>query len=301
MGAVDAAAQLGTAIGGVAATVGSSVVGIGPAWGVGSGVVVSDGRVLTNAHNVRGGEVPVRFGDRRTAVGTVTAQDVDGDLAVLAVDTGDAPPIEWAEEPHSVGVGTPVVALANPGGQGLRATFGFVSATQRRFRGPGGRPISGALEHTAPLAQGSSGGPLVDFDGRLLGINTHRLGEAFYLAQPAGQALRERVESLARGEGPQRRRLGVALAPEGAARRLRSAVGLPARDGVLVHAVMEGSPAERAGLGHGDLIVAAGGRDVTRADELLEAVDAAAEELPLTLVRGTETVETTVVFEEGPR
>lgn len=294
MGAVE----VGAAIGDVAARAGGSVVGLGPAWGLGSGVVVSEGRVLTNAHNAHAGELAVRFADGRTASGSVAAADVDGDLAVVAVDTGEAPPIVWSEVSASVGLGTPVVALANPGGQGLRATFGFVSAVDRRFRGPRGRPISGALEHTAPMAQGSSGGPLVGLDGQLLGVNTHRLGEGFYLAQPAGVALRDRVDALARGETPRRRRLGMALAPDGAARRLRASVGLPERDGVLVHAVADDSPAARAGLRRGDLLVAAGGGEVTRTDDLLQAVDAADDELSLTLVRGTETVETSVVFEE---
>lgn len=296
MGAVE---EFGAAISDVAARVGGSVVGVGPAWGLGSGVVVSEGRVLTNAHNAHAGELAVRFADGRTASGTVTAADVDGDLAVVAVDTADAPPIAWPEASASVQLGTPVVALANPGGQGLRATLGFVSATDRRFRGPRGRPISGAVEHTAPMAQGSSGGPLAALDGQLLGINTHRLGEGFYLAQPAGLALRERVDALARGETPRRRRLGVALAPDGAARRLRASVGLPERDGVLVHAVADDSPAADAGLRHGDLVVAAGGRDVARTDDLLAAVDAAGEELWLTLVRGTDPTEVRIVFEEG--
>ena len=75
-------------------------------------------------------------------------------------------------------------------------TFGLVSAVAREFRGPGGRRIDGSVEHTAPLAPGSSGGALLDAEGRLVGLNTNRIGEGFYLALPANAALRSRVDSL---------------------------------------------------------------------------------------------------------
>ena len=80
----------------VAEQVGAAVVGIGQRWGIGSGVVIGGGRVLTNAHNVRGDEVRVTFVDGNTAVGQVKGVDIDGDLAVVEVDTGDSPTIEWA-------------------------------------------------------------------------------------------------------------------------------------------------------------------------------------------------------------
>ena len=113
--------------------------------------------------------------------------------------------------------------------------------------------MAGAVEHTAPLMPGSSGGPVVDLDGRLLGINTNRLGNGFYLAIAADAALRDRVTALGRGESPTRRRLGVGLAPSHVARRLRRAVGLPERDGLLVREVEEDSPAAKAGIAEGDL------------------------------------------------
>src|SRR5438046_10058576 len=74
---------------------GSSVVGIGQRWGVGSGIVLAEGRVLTNAHNVRGDQVTVTFADGRTAEGSVAGQDIDGDLAVIEVDTGGAAALGW--------------------------------------------------------------------------------------------------------------------------------------------------------------------------------------------------------------
>ncbi len=158
------------------------------------------GVVVTNAHNLRGAETVVTFADGRRAPGRAAGVDIDGDLAVVEVDTGDAPVLEWGAA--AAGIGDVVLGLANPGGRGLRAGVGFVSAVDVSFRGPGGRKVGGALEHTAPLARGSSGGPLVDGDGKLVGIDTHRIGDGFYLALPADEELRRRVEALGRGEEP---------------------------------------------------------------------------------------------------
>jgi serine protease Do len=287
--------EFSEAIGAAADTVGPAVVGLGRGWGLGSGVVVGDGRVLTNAHNVRRDEPTVVFADDRRETASVLAADRDVDLAVLEVDTGDAPAVAWSDagEPS---IGTPVLALANPGGRGLRVTPGFVSAAARSFRGPRGRRVAGAIEHTAPLPRGSAGGPLVDLDGALLGVNTVRLPGGLILALPAA-ALRERIDALARGEATSAPRLGVAVAPPRVARRLRGAVGLPEREGVLVRAVEDDSPADRAGVERGDLIVAAAGRPVEDVDTLYGALDGAGATLALSVVRGTEESELTVAFD----
>src|SRR5580704_16969628 len=130
-------AEIQASITRLAEDVGPSVAGIGQRWGVGSGIVLGEGRVLTNAHNVRGNRVTVTFADGRTAEGTVAGHDIDGDLAVIGVDTSGAPALPWADA-ASAEIGTPVFALANPGGRGLRVTFGFVSGVERSFRGPRG-------------------------------------------------------------------------------------------------------------------------------------------------------------------
>jgi serine protease Do len=289
--------EIQASLAGLAEGAGSSVVGIGQRWGVGSGIVLGAGRVLTNAHNVRGDQVTVSFGDGRTAEGSVAGHDADGDLAVIDLDTGDAPALPWAT--GSVGIGTPVFALANPGGRGLRVTFGFVSGIDRTFRGPRGRRITGSIEHTAPLLPGSSGGPVVDAAGQLLGINTNRLGEGFYLAMPADQALRGRVDALGRGESTTPPRLGIAIAPEHVARRLRRAVGLPEVAGLLIREVTEASPAARAGLAQGDLIVAVAGQPVRTADDLFDALPAAGGTVELGIVRGVEERTVQVVLGES--
>ena len=275
---------------------GPSVVGIGQRWGVGSGVVFGEGKVLTNAHNVRGDQVTVTFADGRTAEGSVAGHDIDADLAVIDVDTGGAPALPWADG-TAPGVGTPVFALSNPGGRGLRVTFGFVSGVDRAFRGPRGRRITGSLEHTAPLLPGSSGGPVLDAAGQLLGINTNRLGEGFYLAIPADEALRGRADALAQGESAASPRLGVAIAPGHVARRLRRAVGLPDTDGLLIREVIQDSPAARAGLAQGDLIVAAAGQPVGGVDDLFGALQGAqGGTLELRVVRGADERTVQVVF-----
>jgi S1-C subfamily serine protease len=269
---------------------GSAVVGLGRGWSTGSGVVVTRGRVITNAHNLRHDETTVTFADGRQETGKVLGADGDLDVAVIEVDTGEIEPVDWPEDGGEVEVGRAVLALSNPGGRGLRVTPGFVSSTARSFRGPRGRRIRGAIEHTAPLPRGSSGGPLVDTAGRLLGINSVRVDGGLILAIAADAAFRQRTDALGRGEPPKRVRLGVAVAPPRAARRLRRAVGLPERDGVLVRGVEDDSAAARAGVERGDLIVSAAGREIDSVEALYEALDGASAQgsLELTLVRGSD-------------
>ncbi|MGA8724259.1 MAG: S1C family serine protease [Acidimicrobiales bacterium] len=283
---------------GVASGVAPSVVRIGRGPGRGVGFVVADGAVLTNAHNIRGAETTVTFADGRREVGDVSAVDVDGDLAVVRVGTGDAPTLAWSET--AAAIGSAVLSVTATAGAGTRVTVGTVSAVERAFRGPRGRRITGGIEHTAPLARGSSGSPVVDSKGRLVGVNTHRLGEGFYIAVSADAELRGRVDALVRGESPRRPYLGVALYPRPAARRLRASVGLPERDGLLVREVDEGSPAGRAGLREGDLLLQASGTQLLSPDDLFGVLGGLAEgqTLSVRVLRGTEESEVAVSFEQ---
>lgn len=293
MGILDELEQAANA---AVATVGPAVVRIGRGGGRGAGVVVRDGVVVTNAHNLRGAEATVTFADGRTETGRAAGVDVDGDLAVLTVDTGGVPPLERA--PETPGAGAAVFAVTTGGAGGVRVSFGLVSSVGQAFRGPRGRRITGSLEHTAPLPRGSSGSPVVDGVGRLVGLNTNRLGDGFYLALPADADLEARIDALTRGEGPVRHHLGVALAPPRAARHLRRAVGLPERDGLLVRAVEDGSPAGRAGLQEGDLLVASGNRPLADLDDLWAALDQVGADagLSLTVVRGIDEIDVSVRF-----
>jgi serine protease Do len=270
----------------VSTRVGPAVVGIGSRLR-GSGIFIADGKVLTNAHNVRGDEVTINFAGGRSTRGKLAGIDVDGDLAVVNVDTSGTKAVEWADG-SAVTPGTIVFAAAAAPDGATRVTLGTVSAVARAFRGPGGRRIAGSVEHTAPLAPGSSGGPVLNAKGQLLGINTNRIGEGFYLALPADTALRERVDALGRGENVERPRLGVAVAPSHVAARLRASVGLPEREGLLVRGVEDGSLADKAGIQQGDLIIAAAGKPVTDADALFETLSTAKLPFEVKVVRGTE-------------
>jgi len=276
--------ELERAAGEVADRVGPAVVRIGRGGGRGAGVVVRPGVVVTNAHNLRGPQATVTFAGGRVEVGSVKGVDVDGDLAVLEADTGDVVPLERA--PGEPRPGGPVFAVT-PGAAGApRLSFGVVSSVGQAFRGPRGRRITGSVEHTAPLPRGSSGSPVVDAGGRLVGISTNRLGDGFYLALPADADLDARID---------------ALAPPRAAAHLRRAVGLPERDGLLVRGVEDASPAARAGLREGDLLVAAGDRALAGIDDLHAALDGLGENdsLSLTVVRGVDELAVVVRLGDG--
>jgi serine protease Do len=307
MSGVDLFDQLEERVVGIADRWVPSVTGVRSGRAVGSGFVLAPDRVVTNAHNVDGAPTTVTFVDGRAEEATAAAVDADLDLAVLEVDTAGLAAVEWPRTSPAAGsvdeslrAGRLVVAVAAPGGA-PRTTVGWVSGTGRSFRGPGGRRISGAVEHTAPLARGSSGGPLLDGKGELVGINTHRLTGGFYLALRASVGLVDHLRLLATGSSPSRPRLGVAVAPPHVARSLRAAVGLEERQGLLVRDVQEGSPAAAAGLRKGDLLVAAEGQEIGTVDDLHAAVDRCARgaSLALGVVRGDDELDVSVTFAEG--
>lgn len=296
MGALE---DVSASVAEVAGRVAPAVVSIGGGWRGGSGVVIGPGLVLTNAHNVRDGDVAIAFSDGRTVNGSVKGIDPDGDIAIIAVDTGDVSAPAWAARPQT-SIGSVVLAVSGTR-HGPRVTLGMVSSSARSFRGPRGRRISGSIEHTAPMAPGSSGSALVDAQGQLIGLNTNRIGEGFYLAIPTDDSLRSRADSLARGESAERPQLGVSVAPGHVARRMRQAVGLPERDGLLVRDVDRSGPAATAGIVSGDLMVEAAGRQLRTVDDLFDALGSApsGDPLELKLVRGTDERTITIAFGGG--
>ncbi|HEX4107473.1 MAG TPA: S1C family serine protease [Solirubrobacteraceae bacterium] len=287
--------KLGNTVRSLAASAGPAVVGLGRGARGGSGVIVAEGRALTLARQLRGDEVVVHFGDGREAPARLAGSDGETGVALLTLDSAEVTPVEFATSPPELG--SDVFALADPGGRGLRVTAGRVASGPRRLRGPRGRAVGGAIEHTAPMPRGSGGAPLLDEDGRLLGINAARLDGGFILALPAAP-LRDRLDDLEQGTATQPRRLGVAILPAGAARRLRRAVGLPERDGLLVRVVQDGSPAARAGVQRGDLLVRLGEQELRQVDDLFAAVDSAPADAPLALsiVRGADELELSLAF-----
>ncbi len=288
---MSAIADLSSGARSVLSKLGGSVVSIGTD-GRGSGLVIAAGKVLTNAHNLRDRTTLVTFADGGAAQGSVVGADEDGDLVVLEVDTGSIAPATWAEGLPEAG---DVVFAVSRGGHRLRISFGMVSTVDVAFTGPRGRQVHGGVEHTASLVRGSSGGPIADADGRVLGLNTHRTGRGFYVARPIDPALRATIDDLAAGKSVVRPRLGLALAPPEVAAKLRASVGLPPRDGLLVRGVEPGGPAANAGIAEGDLLVAAGDTPLASIEALHNALSDVGETLTLTIVRGTE--ERTVVVE----
>jgi serine protease Do len=280
----------------LAATAAAATVTVGRN-GRGSGIVIGTDEVLTSAHNLRDRTTQVTLPDGTEAQAEVVAADPHGDLAVLRVPTGGLAPLAFGT-PGPIGS----IVLAVSGGRGNpRVALGIVGSVQRRFRGPGGHPVSGAFEHDAALPKGASGGPVVDAEGRLVGIDTHRTSTG-YLARPFDEALLGRLESLRAGQDHLPRRLGVVLAPPHVAVELRAAVGLDAAPGALVRAVDPEGAAAAAGVRQGDLLTTVRSGDeaieVDGPDSLQAALDRVGpvESLGLTLVRGVEPVEVTVTF-----
>jgi serine protease Do len=276
----------------IAAKLGPAVVTIGQD-GRGTGLVIAAGKVLTNAHNLRDRTTSVTFADGRTVQGSLAGADADGDLVVIDVDTADTHPATWAEVMPQAG---DIVFAISRGGHRHRVSFGMVSSVELPFHGPRGRTIHGGVEHTAALPRGSSGGPLVNAGGDVVAINTHRSGRGFYVARPVDAALRSTIDGLAAGKSVVRPHLGVALAPPEVAAKLRRSVGLPERDGLLLRAVEPDSPAARAGLAEGDLLIAVGDTPLTSIDVLHTALATAVDSVNVTVLRGTDERVVTISF-----
>lgn len=270
-----------TFISGSAERFGPSVVGLrGDARG--TGLVIADQRVLTTAANLSGDRAEVVFDDGHVEAAGVTGLDRRRGIAVLTADTRGRTPLVFGD--GDLGIGAAVVALANPWGHALSAAAGFVASRRRR-------PVG--LAHTAPCPRGAGGGPLLDADGNLVGVNATRLAGGFVLAIATDAETRARIAALTAAERRNDITLGVAIAPPREARRLRRAVGLEERAGLLVRGVAPDSLASRAGLQQGDLIVAVGASPISTVDDLLAQLETGEAELQLKIVRGSDEHELT--------
>lgn len=273
--------------------VGAAVVTLGRGARRGSGLVVAEHRVVVMAYTLHGEEFDVRVGGE-TKPATVVGTDLSTGIVLLSLPTGDIEPITWAAETPQPG--DVVYALGDPG-TGLRVTEGRVSAAPVSLRGAGGRLLVG-IEHTAPLPRGSGGGPLVNADGAVVGLNALRTDPGFLFAIGTAAA-RPAVERLLDGRA-ETARLGVALAPPTVARRLRRAVGLPERDGLLVRGVEDGSAAAAAGVQVGDLLVGLDGEKLDSLDSLFAALDGYhSATMALSVVRGVDELELPVSLSGG--
>jgi S1-C subfamily serine protease len=244
--------------------------GRGPA-GAGSGFAVTpDGYVLTNSHVVAGArQIRVRTPAGEIAEGQVRGDDPATDLALVRVDpdalAGIYLLIDGERAPR---VGQLAVAIGNPLGFESTVSTGVVSALGRSLRGRGDRLIDGVIQHTAPLNPGNSGGPLLDAAGHVLGVNTAIIARSQGLGFAIAVETAAWVMAQLLAHGKVRRAwLGIGAARRPLDRRLAYHHGLGA-SAVEVQNVERASPAARAGLGDGDLIVRFGDRAIGSVDDL---------------------------------
>ncbi len=248
-----------------------SVVGVEHRRGQGSGVVLAqDGFILTNAHVASGGgPLRVRLSGSRVVRGEAVGTDERTDLAVVRAEAGDLAPLPLAE--RRLRVGEVVVAIGNPLGFERSVSLGVVSALHRNLGAPRGGVLEGLVQTDAAVNPGNSGGPLVDVDGAVVGITTAMLpwARGIGFAVPATTA--GWVASTLIREGEVRRPfLGIAARGEDLEPALAREVGRVRA--VRVLEVMQGSPAELAGLRPGDLLVGASGGPVETLDDVVRAM-----------------------------
>jgi serine protease Do/serine protease DegQ len=234
--------------------------------GVGSGVIIStDGYIVTNHHVVQGvhgraaDEIRVRLDDESEYVATLIGSDSKTDVAVLKIEVDHPLPAVTLADSDVIRVGDVVFAIGNPLDVGLTATQGIVSATGRDRKGEvlGPGSYENFIQTDASINLGNSGGALVDARGRLIGINTAivsgsggSIGIGF--AIPVNMVYNVASNLIKSGEVP-RGMLG--LFPGDLTREMADAFGLESTHGALVNEVVTDSPAQRAGIRHGDIIM----------------------------------------------
>lgn len=260
--------------------------------GSGSGVVIApDGYVLTNSHVVHGAEeLTVTFEDGEERPATLVGDDPATDLALVRVD-GSGLAHAVIGDSSRVRVGQLVVAIGNPLGFQSTVSTGVVSSPARALRSRDGRLIENIIQHTAPLNPGSSGGPLVDSRGHVVGVNTAIIA----MAQGIGFAVSSNtatfvVPRLLQDGRVRRAFLGIAGSDRPLDRRLARFHDLEGERAVEVAGVEGGGPAARAGIREGDLIVAIEGKTVGGVDDLHRFLGdwPIGRALGLTVVRGRE-------------
>ena len=238
--------------------------------GAGSGVVVTpDGYVLTNEHVVqRVDEARVAFVDGRSVPAAVVGRDPATDLAVLRAQAAALPYARLATA-KQLRAGQLVVAVGNPLGFESTVSAGVVSALGRSLRSRQGRLIEGIVQHTAALNPGNSGGPLVDAQGRVVGINTAiiAMAQGIGFSVPAATAQWVLTEILTQGR-VRRAYLGISVRDRPIDLRLVRALGLSVTRGTEVIGRDESGPAVDSDLRPGDLIVGVNDAPVNGVDAL---------------------------------
>jgi len=292
-----------------AEAVGPSVVKIdarrrnGVPLGSGSGFIITpDGFVLTNSHVVHGADqLEVTLPDGRHPDAHLAGDDPDTDLAVLRIYAPHLPPVRLAESKRTR-VGQIAIAIGNPYGFQCTVTAGVVSALGRSFRTRTGRLIDNIVQTDAALNPGNSGGPLVNSQGEVIGVNTAVILPAQGICFAIGIDTAQHVAGWLIKDGKIRRGyLGIGGQDVPLHRRLVRQYQLANASGVLVIAVVPKGPAARAGVREGDILLEFNGQPVPAIDTLHKlltgtSIGAGA---TLTLLRGPERLSLTVTPEES--
>ena len=273
----------------------------GRSRGIGSGVVFTpDGYLLTNNHVVAGAaRLIASMPDRHQIEATPAGYDPATDLAVLRLAAGGLPFAEFGSSAH-LRVGQLVVAIGNPLGFQATVTAGIVSALGRSLRSPSGRLIDSVIQTDAPLNPGNSGGPLVDGNGRVVGINTAMIGAAQGICFAIGIDTAADVAARIMRDGRVRRsRLGIAAQTVPLDPRLARRLKLVAPSAAMVTDLVPGGPAERASLAKGDIILHFAGRAIRGVDDMhrLLTGERANTELPIEIMRAGQLLTRTVAPE----
>jgi S1-C subfamily serine protease len=269
--------------------------------GIGSGVVFTpDGYLLTNDHVVAGARrLAVSMPDGSRIAAAPVGHDPATDLAVLRIAAGGLPYAEFGSSAR-LRVGQLVVAIGNPLGFQATVTAGIVSALGRSLRSPSGRLIDSVVQTDAPLNPGNSGGPLVDGNGRVVGINTAMIGAAQGICFAIGIDTAADVAARIMRDGRVRRsRLGISAQSIMLDTRLARRLKLPAAGAAMIADIMAGGPAERAGLAKGDILLKCAGQTIGGVDDLhrLLTADRAGSTMPVEILRAGQLLEVVVTPE----
>jgi len=260
---------------------------------LGSGFIISgDGYILTNDHVVEGAdEIKVKLSDGRTFIATVKGLDAKLDLALLKIDAGDHLPVARLGDSGALQVGEWVMAIGNPFGLEQTVTVGIVSAKGRVI---GAGPYDDFIQTDASINPGNSGGPLFNSNGEVVGINTAIIagGQGIGFATPVNAA-KSILPQLKETGHVTRGWLGVSV--QLVTEELAESFGLKEPKGALVAEVVAGSPAEKAGIRRGDIILTFDGREVDAINDLprLVAATTVGQKVKLTVFRNSKNEELT--------
>lgn len=273
------------------------------ARGNGSGFIITpDGYILTNSHVVHGASrVEVTLADGRKTSAELIGDDPDTDLAVIRIHAPNLIPVKLGDS-QSVRVGQLVVAIGNPYGFQATVTAGVVSALGRSLRARSGRLINDVIQTDAALNPGNSGGPLVTSNGEVIGVNTAIILPAQGICFATAINTAKFVTAALIKEGRIRRGyIGVGGQNTPLHRRLVRFHNLAVETGVLVLSSEPASPASRAGLTQGDVIVGFNDQPIASIDDLHRRLteEQVGVESTLTVIRGTEKLQVQITPEES--